>query len=66
MKANQGVAVDQFDAFTAMQYINGYVNNYTTNPISRVCATITTSATFIEGSYRRDGSSRFAKDHRWG
>lgn len=66
MKANQGVAVDQFDAFTAMQYINGYVNNYTTESYLSRLRYNYDQRYFIEGSYRRDGSSRFAKDHRWG
>lgn len=63
MKANQGVAVDQFDAFTAMQYINGYANNYTTESYLSRLRYNYDQRYFIEGSYRRDGSSRFAKDH---
>lgn len=66
MKANQGVPVDQFSAFAAMQYIEGYANNYTTESyLSRVRYNYD-QRYFVEGSFRRDGSSRFAKEHRWG
>ena len=53
MKANQGVAVDQFDAFTTMQYINGYANNYTTESyLSRLRYSATLSRVRTVGTVR--------------
>lgn len=66
MKSNQGVSVDQFNAFTSMQYIEGLANKYTTESYLSRLRYNYDQRYFVEGSYRRDGSSRFAKDYRWG
>ena len=66
MDANQGVAIDEFSAFTTMQYLEGYANNYTTESYLSRLRYNYDQRYFVEASFRRDGSSRFAKEHRWG
>ncbi len=66
MKTTQGVPVDQFNAFGAMQYIEGLANNYKTESYLARARYNYDERYFVEASFRRDGSSRFAKDARWG
>ncbi len=66
MKVTQGVSVDQFNAFSAMQYIEGLAHNYKTESYLARARYNYDERYFVEASFRRDGSSRFAKDARWG
>ena len=66
MKVNQGVSVDEFGAFTSMQYIEGQADTYKTESYLGRLRYNYDQRYFVEGSYRRDGSSRFSRDSRWG
>lgn len=60
----EGLAV--FSNFNTIGSLNGYRDRYRTESyLARVQYTFNDRYN-IEGSFRRDGSSRFAKDHRWG
>ena len=61
MKANR-----ELDNFVVMSDMNGYKSGYRLESfLSRVKYDYM-SKYFIEGSFRRDGSSRFYKENRWG
>ena len=66
-KADQKFAnLMQLSNFGAMQSINGYLTTYRTEGYLSRAGYNYDNKYFIEGSFRRDGSSRFYKDNRWG
>ncbi|MDH6341802.1 TonB-linked SusC/RagA family outer membrane protein [Parabacteroides sp. PFB2-12] len=52
--------------FATMSSILGYQEGYKTEGFLSRAAYNYDQTYFVEGSFRRDGSSRFHKDHRWG
>lgn len=52
--------------FTNITTLDGYQNNYTTESYLSRARYNYDNKYFLEGSFRRDGSSRFYKDNRWG
>ncbi len=66
-KANQGVAsLPALSNFALMQDIDGYLASYRTESyLARVQYNYDDRYN-LEGSFRRDGSSRFARKTRWG
>ncbi|MDH6312638.1 TonB-linked SusC/RagA family outer membrane protein [Parabacteroides sp. PFB2-10] len=52
--------------FATMTTISGYQSGYKTEGFLSRAAYNYDQTYFVEGSFRRDGSSRFHKDHRWG
>lgn len=52
--------------FATMTSITGYQSGYKTEGFLSRAAYNYDQTYFVEGSFRRDGSSRFHKDHRWG
>ena len=66
MKANEFLQTGVFDGFATMQYIEGNNRNYHSESYLARARYNYDERYFIEGSFRRDGSSRFAKENRWG
>ena len=52
--------------FTNITSLDGYQNNYRTESYLSRARYNYDNKYFLEGSFRRDGSSRFYKDNRWG
>lgn len=52
--------------FSSITSLTDYENNYKTESFIARARYNYDNKYFVEGSYRRDGSSRFHKDHRWG
>ncbi|MFA5329613.1 MAG: TonB-dependent receptor [Prolixibacteraceae bacterium] len=52
--------------FTNITDLDGYQNNYRTESYLSRARYNFDHKYFVEGSFRRDGSSRFFKDNRWG
>ena len=66
MKSSQGLPTDVFDAFATMQNIDGQTDKYRSESYLARGRYNYDERYFVEASWRRDGSSRFAKDARWG
>ena len=66
MKVNQMIPIQQMSAFSDMQYMEGYDQGYRSESYLGRARYNYDNRYFIEGSYRRDGSSRFAPENRWG
>ncbi len=66
MKIGQSLPTHVFDGFATMQYIDGYTHQTRTESYLGRARYNYDNRYFVEGSYRRDGSSRFHKDSRWG
>ncbi len=66
MKVDEFLQTGVFDGFSTMQYIDGYSRNYHSESYLARARYNFDERYFVEASYRRDGSSRFAKDSRWG
>ncbi|MDR2149163.1 MAG: SusC/RagA family TonB-linked outer membrane protein [Tannerella sp.] len=52
--------------FSTMTSMNGYQQNYKTEGYLSRAGYNYDNKYFVEGSFRRDGTSRFYKDNRWG
>lgn len=59
-------SVMELTNFTVMSTMNGYQSGYTTEGFFGRAGYSYSDKYFLEASYRRDGSSRFHKDNRWG
>ena len=66
MKIGQSLPTHVMDNFATMQYIDGYVHKTRTESYLGRARYNYDNRYFVEASYRRDGSSRFHKDSRWG
>ena len=58
--------MDELSNFTNITKLDGYQNNYTTESYLSTARYGYKDKYFADASYRRDGSSRFYKDNRWG
>ena len=58
-----GVELDNFNSMTSME---GHITNYRSEGYFSRLKYDYQSKYFVEGSFRRDGSSRFKKENRWG
>ena len=66
MKNGELFQTGVFDTFQTMQYIDGNSTSYHSESYLARARYNFDERYFIEGSFRRDGSSRFAKESRWG
>ncbi len=66
MKVGEVLQTGVFDGFSTMQYIDGSISNYRAESYLARARYNFDERYFVEASFRRDGSSRFAKDNRWG
>ena len=66
MKVGEVLQTGVFDGFSTMQYIDGYINQYRSESYLGRARYNFDERYFVEASFRRDGSSRFSKQNRWG
>ena len=66
MKVGEVLQTGVFDGFSTMQYIDGYINQYRSESYLARARYNFDERYFVEASFRRDGSSRFSKQNRWG